>query len=188
MYIQNNRRKRKYSDLLSEEIGSPAGFTMAELIVAIAIIGLLTAMFLANYRAGGEESGIRMVAREMAGEIRRAQSNTLGAVKYEDEVPEGGWGVHITEDSEEYILYADVNADREYNEPDEEWRTETLPEGFSVTSVEGSSEADIVFEPPAPITYINGDDRDKITITVADTKGNSADIRVNFFGMIEVIE
>lgn len=163
-----------------------AGFTLIELIVVFTVVAALTGLFLATYES--EESEIRMSAQEMASNIRHAQSNTLGAVKYEGNVPDGGWGAYLPDDSGEYILYADADGDHAFDPGTEEWRTEELPHGISITSAGGVSAADIAFEPPDPTTYINGTTTNEITITLADEDNNYEQVRVNFFGLIEVVK
>jgi hypothetical protein len=156
-------------------------------------MGLLTTLFLAGYKSAGKDSDLRMSAGELMNNIRLAQSNTLGAVEYEGEVPEGGWGVYAEQGEDSYVIYADINEDFSYDEAAEKWRTVDLPEDIFISSIESesagaTSSVDITFEPPDPITYINGNDRDKVDIVIKDDRDRSKKIRINFFGLIEVVE
>ena len=163
-----------------------AGFTLIELVVVFTVVAALTGLFLATYES--EESQVRMATQEMASNIRRAQSNTLGAVEHEGTVPPGGWGVYMAKDSDQYKLYADMDGNHQFDGDTEHWRTEELPGDIRITSLGGASEADIAFEPPDPTTYINGTTTDEITITLVDDENNYGQVRVNFFGLIEVVK
>jgi prepilin-type N-terminal cleavage/methylation domain-containing protein len=166
-----------------------AGFTLIELMVVIGIMTILTAMFLAGYRTAGKDSDLRMAAAQLMNNIRMAQSKTLGAAKYEGDVPVGGWGVYLTEDSSDYVIYADIDGDFSYDGSTEEWRTIDMPENTSISSIDIASSVDIAFEPPDPITYINQqDDVGEVNIIISDNRGNIKKVRVNFFGLIEIAE
>lgn len=165
-----------------------AGFTVMELVVSIGVIAVLSALFLVGYRSAGQDSDLRMSAGQLMNSIRVAQSRTLGAVAYEGDVPEGGWGIHLDEDRGTYIIYADVNENFSYDGESEKWQARELPDDTHISSIDVSSSVDIVFEPPDPITYINGDDMSKVDIVISDDRGESKTVRVNFFGLIEVAE
>jgi type II secretion system protein H len=165
------------------------GFTLVELIVVFAVMGLLTALFLANYRPVSERTEVEMSTQEMAANIRLAQSNTLGAAEYEGNVPEGGWGVYMEDEDDQYIIYADVDNNHIYSGESEKWQKKELPGGIYITSTGGGSRADVAFEPPDPTTYINGNSTstDEVVVTIADNNDNFSQIKMNFFGLIEVL-
>ncbi len=164
------------------------GFTLIELTVVLAIIAILTAVFLASFRVGSEPSKIKLVSHNIVSNIRLAQSNTLGAVKYEDQVPEGGWGVHMEEGNSRYAIFADINANHSYNEIDEKFVIKDFSENIQITSIDHGDSVDIVFDPPDPTTYINGTSTGSVLISLIDDQDNSESIRVNFFGLIEVVK
>src|SRR6056297_1753779 len=86
------------------------GFTLLEILVTIFIIGLLSTAMLANYKQGNRDNELNMKAEALAANIRWAQNNTLGSVKYGDSVPSGGWGVYLKESkSGEYVVFANIN-------------------------------------------------------------------------------
>ncbi len=164
------------------------GFTLIELMVVLAIIAILTAIFLASLRVGSEPSKIRLVSHNIVSDIRLTQSNTLGAVKYEDQVPEGGWGVHMEEGNSQYAIFADINANHSYNATDEKFVIKDFSKDIQITSIDQGDSVDIVFDPPDPTTYINSTSTGSVLISLTDDQDNSESIRVNFFGLIEVVK
>lgn len=189
---RSKNKENKHNNMLRPRITHyvlrNAGFTLVELIVVFSIIAVLTAVFLVNFRAGSEQSRIELIAQNLVSEIRTAQSNTLGAVKYEGTVPEGGWGVHLEEGTSQYTIFADTDADFEYDDPGETSSVKSFEENVSILSVDGVDSVDIVFEPPDPTTYINGTSTGEVLITLADDRNNNEVVRVNFFGLIEVVD
>ncbi len=164
------------------------GFTLLELLIVMSVMSVLTTFFLVGYRTAGKESDLRLTAGQLMSDIRMAQSKTLGASKYEGQVPQGGWGIRLEEDKGTYVIFADMDGDFSYDKDTEKWKTEDMPEDIVFSSVDRASPVDIVFEPPDPLTYINGSNEGEVNIVIADNSGNSKRIRVNFFGLIEAVE
>lgn len=54
-----------------------SGFTLMELMVVVAIIGIMTAVTIVSLNRGKTEKQLEVAAREVAGAIREAQSNAL---------------------------------------------------------------------------------------------------------------
>ncbi len=50
------------------------GFTLVELLVSIAIVGLMSAAALVNFRSGARSDALRLGAREVVSRIRDAQT------------------------------------------------------------------------------------------------------------------
>lgn len=165
-----------------------SGFTLMELLVVFSIMAILTALFLVNFRASGDQSKIGLIAHNMASDIRSSQSKTLGAVKYEGSVPEGGWGIHIEEGKSQYTVFADIDGDAAYDAPGETSAVKKFDDTVTVLSIDQAGTVDIVFEPPDPTTYINGTSTGSVMITLADERNNNEVVRVNFFGLIEVLD
>lgn len=170
-----------------------SGFSLVELLVSISILALISGSFLANYRAGQNQSEINIIAQKLASDIRFAQNNSLGSVEFEGDIPAGGWGVHLDKSSGEYIIFADIDmpdGNKRYDGSSEEFRILELPKNVVISDISTISaapdELDIVFLPPDPITYINGAGNDIVTITLSDTNGTSKKIIVNYFGLIDI--
>ncbi|NLZ74672.1 prepilin-type N-terminal cleavage/methylation domain-containing protein [Candidatus Falkowbacteria bacterium] len=193
------------------------GFTLIEMVTSISLIVIITAVFAANYRSSNKRTDLIMTAQTLVGNFHAAQNNTLGLVKYGDEVPAGGWGIHLDlANPHQYILFADLDrpasdepgnvheADigyAQYNEEDEGEidfgaRQVYLPAGLEISSLKADSgtsfnSVDITFLPPDPRTYIvvdGGNFLEAIQITLRDPRENTTKIvRVNFLGLAEVV-
>lgn len=88
------------------------GFTLLEMIVSMAVIMMVTVLFIANYKSANKRTDLTMAAQNLAADLHAAQNNTLGLVKYNGEVPAGGWGINLDRagaNSNHYTLFADLN-------------------------------------------------------------------------------
>ena len=85
------------------------GFTLIELIVSISIIGILTVVFIADFRAAGKKGDLSAAAQQMVSDIRKVQSYTLGLKEFDPgsglDSPDGGWGVFLTRQTPRNIFY-----------------------------------------------------------------------------------
>lgn len=178
------------------------GYSLLELIVSISIIALLTGLFVANYHGANKRTDLTMAAQLLVTDFRYAQANALGLIKYDGEVPAGGWGLRVSSGNTErqgYTIFADGDDDQVYD-PGE--GTENLGgrevkfspniyiESISLDSGENSV-ADVTFLPPDPITRIKSG---TATGTVLDIRlkeqvnNTTKTVRVNFLGLVEVID
>lgn len=159
-----------------------SAFTIAEMLTSIFIIVMITGIFMANYRANNRRTDLIMSAQKIVADIRGAQNNTLGLVKYGEEFPSGGWAVNFDTTSDEtrsrYIVFADLDSPFS-NEPGREAPADfnfgrlnpeemqvsygakvvDLPRGIVVESIQTSdvnstSWVNINFLPPDPATHI----------------------------------
>lgn len=184
------------------------GFTLIELIVSIAIIGMVTGLFLANYSSANRRTDLTMTAQKLVADIRMAQSYALGLARYgtlgAPSVPVGGWGVNFNLDNNGnnlYTIFADDNADTLLS-PGEAVENKgaqivTLPTNIVIQSLMVGStpsyKANVTFLPPDPITNINNGtataSSTSVSIILRDDKTKSTKtVRVNFLGLVEVID
>ncbi len=158
-------------------------FTIAEMMTSIFIIVMITGIFMANYRANNRRTDLIMTAQKIVADIRGAQNNTLGLVKYGEVFPSGGWAVNFdmtdSETSSRYIVFADLDSPastdpgRENPSPDPNFghldsnemivsqgaKIEQLPKGIIIDSIQISNGSypkwvNINFLPPDPTTNI----------------------------------
>lgn len=128
----------------STRIGAGShGFTLVEMLISLAIFAVITAMAVANFRAGEQGDELRVSARLVASTVRRAQTQSVAGSSVffchggadegkmcltgEDTECNGGlctmdipdsWGVHISTlggENRELIVFADTNDNRRYD-------------------------------------------------------------------------
>lgn len=194
------------------------GFTLIEMITSISLIVMITAIFVANYRTGNKRTDLIMTSQKLVADIHAAQNNTLGLVKYGNEVPAGGWGLSFSVAyPKQYVLFADLDRPAS-TEPGQIWpadygymrydpltegianqgaRVVNLPPGIEIIGIStsdssqtGYPSAQVSFLPPDPKTTIfnNFGTSSVLRITLREARtGTTKIIRVNFLGLVEVI-
>lgn len=192
--IKKNNQKDIF---LKAEKSSLGGFTIIEMLVSVAIIGMISGIFLVNYRGTNRRSELVGAAQKFASDARLAQNYSLGLKKADiadANPPAGGWGIYINRASTSYVLFADKNApsgNRQYDNG-EKVREIFFPKGVTVAtngiSIGGLSvpTSTIVFFPPDPLTYIKNSTTTNISIILKDQDNSTSTVRINFLGLIEV--
>lgn len=182
------------------------GFSLLEIIVTIFIIAFLSALMLADYKEGNRATELNFKAQTLAGNIRMAQNNTLGSVKYGNSMPSGGWGVYLDSLSPgDYVIFANDNYDEgslEYDlgeaAPGQGGRTVSLGSEVKIGSLyvseeeeeeEAVEELNISFVPPDPqtIIYDGTSTSTEATIVLETGTGKKKKIKINSFGLIEIL-
>lgn len=76
---------------------SQRGFTLVEMIVVIAILAMLSAMVVVNFRNTEKMNAVRLGAEQFVGALREAQNDALAQKRVGDpnKVPAGGFGVYV---------------------------------------------------------------------------------------------
>ncbi|MDD2680585.1 MAG: prepilin-type N-terminal cleavage/methylation domain-containing protein [Patescibacteria group bacterium] len=179
------------------------GFSLIELIVSISIITLLTTIFLANYHTINRRTDLTMTAQVLVTDIRTAQSNALGLIQYDGEIPAGGWGVFLSrydDENDKYIIFADVDGTQDYSGDESATqfgaKTVNLPPKITIDSLRTQNnqeveKVNIIFLPPDPLTYIITEfgTTTAINIRLKESLNNTTKtVRINFLGLVEVID
>lgn len=163
------------------------------MLASISIIAAMSGLFIVNYHDANKRSELGAVKQKLASDIRLAQNYSLGSKTYDGlNTPKGGWGVHFSlADPSRYVIFADKaeagfpDGNRAYDAL-EAAETKTLPAGVTIDSLSPAGAVDIVFFPPDPITYVNGNINTNAKITLKENINNStAAVSVNFFGLID---
>ena len=160
-------------------------FTLVELLVAVGIIILLTALVLPDYRAGERQFALQRSASKLAQDLRRAEEMAMSA-KEPPTAPDtfkGAYGINFQTNSSNYILFADLDNDQIYDSGEE---IETLPleKKVKISNLSPASPLTISFTPPDPTVNINpSDSLASITLT---NNGQTKIIKVNKVGLIYV--
>ncbi len=126
------------------------GFSIAELIVTIGIIGIVSTVVFANYNQMGRQSYLTSQANQLVSDIEEARSTALSAI----EMTEGGSQVEhftITLNENETVLFEGTDSAEKKNYF-----------GRGVVAKEGAG-YEIGFKPPEP------------TVTFWDSGGNEID-------------
>ena len=168
-----------------------AGFTLIELLVTLAIIAMVTGIFLANYYGGETKSQLIEVTDNLLRDLRFAQSNSLGAVRYDGLVPAGGWGVHLETASSTYLMFADVNNNLIYDTGEavetNGGRSVVITDTVALISLDGASVVDITFSTSTPlaIIYDGVATSSSLRATFRDQVNNAtSSVLVNSWGLI----
>jgi len=149
----------------SRKIRRTRGFTLVEMLISLSIFAVVTAMSVANFRAGAQGDELRVSARLVASTIRRVQTQAIAGSSVffchggtdegkmcltgEDVGCDGGsctkdipdsWGVRITSlegENRNLIVFADTDGDRRFDEG-EAVRSEAISPGpfVSIVSVD----------------------------------------------------
>ena len=87
------------------------GFTLLELLVVIAMIGILSSVLIVNLSGTKSNAKLRAAQREVASAIKQAHSWALEGKRFNNATPVKCWGVCIPDDSSYKIIYNDVGND-----------------------------------------------------------------------------
>jgi prepilin-type N-terminal cleavage/methylation domain-containing protein len=188
-------------------------FTLLEITVVVAIIGLLAAIVLANYRGGERQSALLRSAHSLAQDLRRVEEMAISSQKTspefgEEVFPRGGYGIYFEIDPEapkgyRIILFADCDQEADYddwgpyscaeatsglgNSRDEAIETIALEEGVEIKTLFPISPLAITFIPPDPEVKIAGGDEilAVITLCLKDDPTITRTVTVNKAGLID---
>lgn len=142
----------------------PRGFTIVEMLVAIAIILLFSSMTLASYTRFSGHITLDILTHNVALTVRQAQAFALGGRRFNTVSPP--YGIHIVRaDKFFFTFYADVNSSNSYDDTAAEFFEKfTLPAGPSVSdlcvnNVNGGGTCgllslDILYKSPKPDAII----------------------------------
>lgn len=131
-------------------------FTLVELIVVIAIITILTAIVLPNYRSGDKQLALQRSASKLAQNLRRTQEMSMSAKEVSGTVPYG-FGIYFNSASpNNYIIFADLDNSHHRNAGDQDFETVSLESDIRISGLSPAGSFSILFAPPDPVVWING--------------------------------
>ena len=162
-------------------------FTLIELLVVIAIIVILSTIVLANYRGGEEQYALQRSAHQLAQDIRKAEEMAMASKEFNGEIPQGGYGIYLVENSNSYILFADVDGEKDYDSGEEVGSPLELEKKVKICELSPSSSLFITFTPPDPTINISEERSEaKITLCLETDSSKTKIISVNKAGLIEI--
>ncbi|HXK35877.1 MAG TPA: prepilin-type N-terminal cleavage/methylation domain-containing protein [Candidatus Paceibacterota bacterium] len=150
------------------KLQTSSGFTLVEMLVVIAIIGLIGGILINNLRgSNGSRMAVDRAATGLVADLRKAQNLAI-AGKTANGMPVCGFGVHYASVTTYQIYAGDVpnpstdqcaSFSRDYIPGEGDRIVETLKlieSEVEIKSWSGAGTAyDLFFESPDPITYIN---------------------------------
>ena len=136
------------------------GFTLIELLVVTAIIIVLTALTLPNYRIGDQQLALQRSVHKLAQDLRRAQEMAVSVKEFNGQTP-AGYGIYLDRDEpSKYILFADLDGDQQYSGVSEKVEEINLEKNIEIGALDPialDSSLNISFLPPDPVMIFNPD-------------------------------
>ena len=194
LFLKNNYKNNK-------------AFTLAEVLIVIAIVLFLFPMVITNYNAGEKQFSLYRSAHGLAQELRNTQEMAMTGkrtpVQFGQNFPAGGYGLYFEDYKNSYILFADCDGDNKYDssgsatkcyeastEPGgsypEKIKEFYLEPGVIISNIIPSEPLTILFFPPTPIITINPQPSDKQAIITLNLAGKTKTITINTVGLIDV--
>ncbi len=178
------------------------GFTLVEILIVVTMIAIISAIVWLNHNRLDRQLGFERSVSAVAQEIRGALEMTLAASFDENEGTEfkGGYGVFFPEEESYYIVFADRENTKTYNEPLDKIKRVDFEgpkhlEKTKITNVsfnEGCNPPpthySVLFLSPDPEIFIGGENKCshmEITIEHEDLLEKVGKVIVNRGGLIE---
>ena len=192
-----------------------AGLTLIELLVVVAIMMIMAAIVIVNYRPGNQQLALNRSASKLAQDIRRAQEMAMSSAEVGGSVPPGvgivlRFAPGIWKDK--YRIYADNSSNERFHgagpTPDFIIETINMESGVIIEGIRVQSTASnlvwgsINFRPPDPAINIfgcnvqaencpnpqsfSGETWMRITLTLESDPSQTKTVRVNNAGLIYV--
>ena len=184
---------------------SNKGFTLAELLIVIAIMLFLFPMVLTNYNAGDKQFSLYRSAHDLAQDLRSTQEMAMTGkttpVQFGENFPAGGYGLFFEDHKNSYILFADCDGDNKYDASGEarscaeatldipypeKLRDLSLESGIIISSLIPSSPLTIVFFPPIPVITIRPQPSNNEAVINLMLGERSKVVTINTAGLIDV--
>lgn len=168
------------------------GFTLAEVIVSVSVMAVLTAFFIGYTRQGSVHIGILKNKSEFVAALYRARSLAIATYQYDP--PECGYGIHVFADESfprRYVLFRDTASNGDCNDPDEALRANGRYDTAKDSNGDGKNDEDVEFFTLEPgLRFLNIGEADALRdilfippdprVVRNDTPGVVGPLRVEF--------
>jgi prepilin-type N-terminal cleavage/methylation domain-containing protein len=167
------------------------GFTIIELLVVVAVIGVISTMLVVNWRQGEKQYLLQRTAQEMVQNIRKAQDMALTSSRHECEIPDN-YGVYFTTQSPgSYKIFADKNDNNQYDGADSDVENIDIESGIEISALSSEPKLHLTFSLPDAFVYISPS-ATSATITIKRTGLSCPDyckeIKIMDTGRITIID
>lgn len=173
------------------------GFTLAEMLVTVAIVSLISTIVVAGYRAGEKKYTLQSAAQQLLADLRRAQNMALAPSIYDSYVPGMGISFNLST-PDKYLFFLDGRGDggdKIYGINDKiiDFGEISLPARVKIKDIilanlVSDNKLSIFFEPPDPTTYLNGkNDSGVAAIIILELEGENItkSISIRASGLID---
>lgn len=179
------------------------GFTIAEMVVVIAIIGFVFAVVVARYRDFDSTSILKNLAYEVALSVREAQvmtvsTSNIGGGNILQNQGQNSYGINFTANSATYELFSDSDGDNIYDSGEliklitmtQGAKISALNERWSDETLHSITTATIAFDRPhldtSFVTSSNSLNIIEVLVTVQSPRGATRTVRILKSGRIQV--
>lgn len=153
MNIINKKSEAGFTQLLKLN----TGFTMMELLAAIAVFSIMLGITMMSFNQGENRDQLRLAGDKLASDFRKMQTASLAGLISGEIDAGGGFGLYLSMgQNNSYILFRDDGVNNNYEDGvDTVLNTIILPAGITINSLTANP-LSIVFKPPKPTIYLNG--------------------------------
>lgn len=180
-------------------VDSAKGFTVAELIISIALISIISSLLLANLRGSQPGKELEISLDQAIADTRQVQIMSTGGKLIGGNFPTGGYGIKFTRclvTPCQYLLFGDFNNNQQYDAAQNEILSnglKTLLSNIRVNNVSVSSgevagdwndinSAEIIFLPPDKILINNNPNLKYVRIMLEEIKV----VKQNYFYLSKI--
>jgi len=169
-----------------KKLRSDSGFTLMEIMVSIAILGIMTTIVILNLNTKNPKNALNHGTELLISSYRQVQISTLTGIKASDKNID--YGFYLVSGSNQLVMFADFNRDRVYDAGEavrlgcQPCGTVVLPDNIEVFDLEigtGGSQADLTIVFYATNTddvYLDGILAiEDVTITLRNTRTAETD-------------
>ena len=170
------------------------GFTLIESLLTIFLIIFFTGLTLASYKSGGKQFALQRSANKLAQDIRIAEQKAISTAECQEcggIIPQGGYGIHLHQGDDFYLLYADTNpaeGNGIYDAGNDVIvETVSFEKDIYIEDV-GPAYMSINFQAPEPLIAISGGGSQAvITLALEGTSPlKTITVKVNTAGLVEI--
>jgi len=159
-----------------------AGFTLIEMIVALAIVVIIMSVIVIDYSTSRFKLALSRSAQKLSLDLHRVETDSLTTREFKSSGVPYGWGIHFYGvDSTNYTIFADLDNNKaRAGGGAEDLATFNFESGVKVLS---ANITDVVFIPPDP-DVIFTPSGPTASIVLTTIKGGTRTITINKFGAI----